>query len=78
VLATLGFVNVVLATFNLIPVPPLDGSAVIERLLPSSWLPQWFRLRQYSMGVLVLLVVAVPGFLAKVFDPALRLWAHLL
>src|SRR2546427_1148881 len=30
-----GLVNVILAAFNLIPLPPLDGSAVLERLLPA-------------------------------------------
>ncbi len=31
-----GFANVILAAFNLIPLPPLDGSALIERVLPAS------------------------------------------
>ena len=31
-----GYVNVLLAVFNLIPLPPLDGSAVFERLLPGA------------------------------------------
>ena len=35
----LGLVNVWLAVFNLIPLPPLDGSAVFERLLPGRWWP---------------------------------------
>ena len=30
-----GLVNLVLAVFNLIPIPPLDGSAIIERFVPS-------------------------------------------
>jgi Zn-dependent protease len=73
-----GFVNVILAAFNLLPIPPLDGSAVIERFLPGSWAPQWYRFRQYSFGLLLLLVFVVPGALHRVFDAALRLWSHLL
>jgi Zn-dependent protease len=73
-----GVVNVVLAAFNLLPIPPLDGSAVIERFLPGSWAPQWYRFRQYSFGLLLLLVFMVPGALHRVFDTALRLWSHLL
>jgi Zn-dependent protease len=77
-LVTLGVVNVILAAFNLLPVPPLDGSAVVERLLPARWWPTWLRLRQYSMGVLILVVLLVPGLLDRVFTPALDLWALLL
>jgi Zn-dependent protease len=73
-----GFVNVILGVFNLIPIPPLDGSAVVERLLPASAWPQYLRLRQYSMLLLFALVFLRPGFLGKVFAPALRLWGHLL
>jgi Zn-dependent protease len=73
-----GVVNVVLATFNLLPIPPLDGSAVVERVMPARWWPNWLKLRQYSMGLLLLLVVLVPGFLNRVFDPALDLWFDLL
>jgi Zn-dependent protease len=75
---TLGFLNVILAAFNLIPIPPLDGSAIIERFLPSSVWPQWLKLRQYSMGFLLILVLLVPGALGRVFDPAIRLWERLL
>jgi Zn-dependent protease len=77
-LLTLGVVNVILAVFNLLPIPPLDGSAVVERLLPTRWWPTWLKLRQYSMGVLILVVLLVPGLLTRVFGPALDLWVGLL
>ena len=47
------FVNLMLGVFNLLPIPPLDGSALLERLLPEEWLPTWYRFRPY--GVLVLI-----------------------
>lgn len=78
VLVALGVVNVVLAAFNLIPVPPLDGSAVVERFLPRRWLAGWHRVRQYSMLLVLGLVLLVPGVLQRVFDTALDLWARLL
>lgn len=73
-----GVVNVVLAAFNLIPIPPLDGSAVIERLMPATWWPGYLRVRQYSMGILLVLVLLVPGALSRVFGPAIGLWTRLL
>ena len=73
-----GVVNVVLAAFNLIPIPPLDGSAVLERLLPTSALPSYFRLRQYSMLILFGVVFLLPGFLSRIFGPAIHLWGRLL
>lgn len=77
-LFALGLVNVVLAVFNLIPVPPLDGSAVIERLLPQRYWPTYLRVRQYSMIALLALVLLRPRFLSQIFDPAVDLWARLL
>ena len=34
ILLDFGVVNILLAAFNMIPIPPLDGSALVERLLP--------------------------------------------
>lgn len=72
--AALGVVNVVLAGFNLLPIPPLDGSAVVERLLPPRLLPGWHRLRRYSMLVVLGVVLLLPGVLDRVFDAVLELW----
>jgi Zn-dependent protease len=73
-----GYINVVLATFNLIPVPPLDGSAIIERFLPAQWWPGWLRLRQYSFFLLFLLIFLLPGnFLGRLFNFSLDLWERL-
>jgi Zn-dependent protease len=77
-LLNLGYANVLLAAFNLIPLPPLDGSALVERLLPRSWWPGYLRIRQYSMGVLLVLVLLLPGVLSHVFNWALDLWLRLL
>ena len=73
-----GVINVILAAFNLLPIPPLDGSAMIERALPRRMLPRWHQVRQYSMAVLLLIVLLLPQVLGTVFDAAITLWAQLL
>lgn len=73
-----GVVNVVLAAFNLLPVPPLDGSAMIERLLPRRALPTWAKLRRYSMFLVLGMVFLIPNALGRVFDVAVHVWSLLL
>ncbi len=53
----IGLVNVWLCIFNLIPIPPLDGSALLERLLPARYWPTYLRYRQYTMPILLGLVL---------------------
>ena len=47
--------NLVLAIFNLIPIPPLDGSHVVKWLLPASWSLRYQALGKY--GIIILLVL---------------------
>lgn len=68
-----GFFNVLLALFNLLPIPPLDGSAVIERALPRRWIPAWIRLRRWSLGI-VLVAFLLFGLGEVVIEPAIWLW----
>jgi Zn-dependent protease len=63
-------VNLFLGLFNLLPIPPLDGSAILERLMPREWLPGWYKFRPYGMLVLFLLVFSV-GFPGRAFQPFL-------
>lgn len=77
-LLVLGQANVVLAAFNLIPIPPLDGSSVIERFLPRRYWPTYLKFRQYSMLVLLAVVLLFNGALSRIFNPAIHLWAKLL
>jgi Zn-dependent protease len=62
-------VNLLLGIFNLLPIPPLDGSALVERLLPREWLPTWYRFRPYGLLVLFLLVFTIPGFVSSLVSP---------
>jgi Zn-dependent protease len=54
----IGIVNLVLAAFNLLPIPPLDGSAIIERFLPQRTLAHYYQFRARAM-VLVFIAVLI-------------------
>ena len=66
-----GIVNIMLAAFNLIPIPPLDGSAVIERLLPARVLPQYYRMR-FGFMIIVLGLVLFDQSLCSGFSATSR------
>jgi Zn-dependent protease len=68
ILFSFALVNLFLGVFNLLPIPPLDGAALIERVLPANWLPAWYRFRPYGFLVLFLLVFAT-GFAGRVLEP---------
>ena len=51
-----------LAIFNLIPVPPLDGSRVVDGVVPYTWRRQWESIVRLSPVLLILLVVASQRF----------------
>ncbi len=60
-------VNVSLAVFNLIPIPPLDGFGVVEGLAPLRLLPGLIWLRRY--GFLLLFLLIFTGALGAIMNP---------
>lgn len=53
-------INTFLAFFNLLPIPPFDGSHIVEGLLPRNLARAYGSLRQYGMMLILLLVVVLP------------------
>ncbi len=49
--------NVLLAVFNMLPIPPLDGSRVVEGLVSPGWRPTWDRVQSCGPGLLVAVIV---------------------
>jgi Zn-dependent protease len=59
VLAVGIFINALLAIFNLIPIPPLDGSRVIQYFLSGEALVWYRRLEQFGLFIILALVLFV-------------------
>ncbi len=60
-------VNLCLAFFNLLPIPPLDGSSIIAPLLSDKALAGYYRVQQYGMFILLVLIIGIP-YLFPQFD----------
>jgi Zn-dependent protease len=59
----LGLVNITLAAFNLIPIPPLDGSAILERFIPQRNLGKYYDLRSKALPFFMVLIIVDSMFL---------------
>jgi Zn-dependent protease len=57
-------INVALGLFNLIPVPPLDGSRVVEGLMPFRFRPAWESFARYAPFALIAVMFFGPALIA--------------
>jgi len=61
ILANLVRINIVLALFNLIPIPPLDGSRVLAVVMPTRWAVQWYRYEVQAIGMALVMLLVLGG-----------------
>ena len=68
-------INLGLALFNIIPIPPLDGSKVLAGLLPPNLYVQFSKIEPYGFLILIFLIVtgAVNVVIAPLFYYALKI-----
>ena len=70
------YVNLVLAVFNLIPIPPLDGSRVVVGLLPRELAVRYIRLERFGIPLIFLLMFM--GLFNYLIRPIVQILANLL
>ena len=64
------WLNLALGIFNLIPIPPLDGSHVLESILPYQMAEAYAQIRPY--GFLLLIGMLYLGVFGTIFGPLIK------
>ncbi len=74
-------INMLLAAFNLIPIPPLDGSKILTGILPNFWYPYLAPLERYGVVILLALILfgSIGGsILSAMYSPVYDTLVHVL
>lgn len=61
------YINLIFMFFNLIPIPPLDGSSVLAVLLPPKYMPQYYKVQQWALPIFMIVVIMLPQIIS--FNP---------
>jgi Zn-dependent protease len=62
------WVNFSLAAFNMIPLPPLDGSRILTAILPAFWRPVLAPLERFGLPLLFLLILVGGGLASSIIS----------
>jgi len=64
------YINIILAVFNFLPVPPLDGSKILAGVLPDSFGEMIYKLERY--GFIILIILLFTNALDVIFNPLIH------
>jgi Zn-dependent protease len=65
-------INVFLAVFNLLPIPPLDGFKVVGGLLPKEYAPVWYSFERFGLMLIILVLFLFSPLINGVILPVSR------
>lgn len=71
IMSNIVIINIMIAAFNLLPVPPLDGSKIIYSFLPQKLRYNFYRYESY--GSIVLIILLVTGGVGYFLSPVVSL-----
>ena len=64
------FINVAFGIFNLLPIPPLDGSKILEAILPPKLYSTYKKIEPY--GPIILIILVISPFLSWILVPMVK------
>ena len=63
IMSSIVIVNIALGVFNLVPIPPLDGSKILFNLLPVSFYPTFEKMERYAIFLVLIFVIFFSAYL---------------